>query len=316
MKKPRLSDEERLVIESMLRADKTVYEIAKTLARPVTTIIRKVKARAVESDKGAAYRVTNRCAFRMECEKRHVCAHCLYDGNRLCKFCRQCNSHCPAFVEQRCERLDRSQYVCNGCTDERKCVLRKRYYLHAKAQENYETILSESRTGANVSEKTDYRYINGGLLSTKRGDLPRACMLRPRKGKGVEHRGDKTCRVGRTLEGYIDFIEKNPGVRVVEMDTVEGGKVLLTLTFNRRLVSQPQSGGVRAWRAGQGPFPKVSCGNSGSSSPSRTDAGGSCVQAQRGSPACGSRCPRPSSRGTRPRTRNGSGRHGADATTR
>ena len=270
MKKPRLSDEERLVIESMLRAGKTVYEIAKTLARPVTTIIREVKARAVESDKGAAYRVTNRCAFRMECEKRHVCAHCLYDGNRLCKFCRQCNSHCPAFVEQRCERLDRSPYVCNGCTDERKCVLRKRYYLHAKAQENYETILSESRTGANVtegellafdallrdfaakgqsvhaamasnpdkftvSEKTVYRYINGGLLSTKRGDLPRACMLRPRKGKGVEHRVDKTCRVGRTREDYIDFIEKNPGVRVVEMDTVEGvkgGKVLLTLTFN------------------------------------------------------------------------------------
>ena len=60
-------------------------------------------------------------------------------------------------------------------------------------------------------------------------------MLRPRKGKGVEHRVDKTCRVGRTREDYIDFIEKNPGVRVVEMDTVEGGKggkVLLTLTFN------------------------------------------------------------------------------------
>ena len=86
-----------------------------------------------------------------------------------------------------------------------------------------------------VSEKTVYRYINGGLLSTKRGDLPRACMIKPRNGKGVEHRVDKTCRVGRTLEDCLAFVEDNPGVRAVEMDTVEGvkgEKVLLTLIFN------------------------------------------------------------------------------------
>jgi len=89
MKKPRMTDEERIVIESMLRTGRTVYAIAKTLSRPVTTITREIKARAVESDKGAAYRVTNRCMFKMECERRHICAHCLYDGNRLCKFCRR-----------------------------------------------------------------------------------------------------------------------------------------------------------------------------------------------------------------------------------
>ena len=102
MKKPRLTDSDRLAIETGLRSGKTVYNIAKALSRPVTTITREIRARAVESDKAAAYRVTNRCAFRMECEKREVCAHCLYDGRRQCRFCRQCNSHCPAFVEQRC----------------------------------------------------------------------------------------------------------------------------------------------------------------------------------------------------------------------
>ena len=270
MKKPRLTETDRLAIESMLKSGRTVYAIANALKRPVTTIVREIKARAVESCKGAAWRVTNRCAYRMECERRQVCAYCLYDGRRQCRFCRLCNSHCPAFVEQRCRRLDSPPFVCNGCADERKCVLRKRYYLHGKAQENYETILSESRTGANVtegellafdamlrdltakgqsvhaamasnpgrftvSEKTVYRYINGGLLSTKRGELPRACKIRPRKGKGVEHRVDKTCRVNRTWEDYLVFMEANPGVRVVEMDTVEGargGKALLTLMFN------------------------------------------------------------------------------------
>ena len=270
MKKPRLTDADRLAIETGLRSGKTVYMIAKELSRPVTTVTREIRARAVESDKGAAYRVTNRCAFRMECQRRDICAHCLYDGKRQCRFCRQCNSHCQAFVEQKCGRLEKPPFVCNGCRDERKCVLRKRYYLHAKAQESYETVLSESRTGANITEgelilcdgllrdltakgqsihaamannpdrfvfslKTAYRYVNAGLLSTKRGDLPRACALKPRKGKGVEHRVDRTCRVGRTWEDYLKFVGEHPGVRVVEMDTVEGargGKVLLTLLFN------------------------------------------------------------------------------------
>ena len=270
MKKPRLTDADRLAIETGLRSGKTVYCIAKELSRPVTTVTREIRARAVESDKGAAWRVTNRCAFRMECQRREVCARCLYDGKRQCKFCRQCNPHCPAFVEQRCGRLERPPFVCNGCAEERKCVLRKRYYLHAKAQESYETVLSESRTGANITEgelilcdrtlrdltdrgqsihaamvnnpdrftfslKTAYRYVNGGPLSTKRHNLPRACMVKPRKGKGVEHRVDRTCRVGRTWDDYLKFVAEHPGVRVVEMDTVEGargGKALLTLLFN------------------------------------------------------------------------------------
>lgn len=270
MKKPRLTDIDRHMIESMLKAGKSVYAIAKALSRPLSTIVREIKARAVESDKGAAYRVTNRCAFKMQCEKRDICAHCPYDEKRQCKFCRLCNSHCKDFVEQRCERLCKAPFVCNGCKDERKCVLRKRFYIHSKAQESYETILSESRSGANITEgerlafdallydltskgqsvyaamtnnpdsfsislKTCYRYINSGLLTTKRHDLPRACSMKPRSSKSVEHKVDKQCRIGRTREDYLNFIEKNPGLRVVQMDTVEGvkgGKALLTLMFN------------------------------------------------------------------------------------
>ncbi len=270
MKKPRLTDTDRLAIETGLRSGKTACGIAKELSRPVTTVTREIRARAVESDKGAAYRVTNRCAFRMECQRRGVCVRCLHDGKRQCRFCRQCDPHCPAFVEQRCGRLERPPFICNGCAEERTCVLRKRHCLHAKAQESYETVLSESRTGANITEgelllcdrtlrdltdrgqsihaamvnnpdrftfspRTAYRYVNGGLLSTKRHNLPRACMARPRRGKGVEHRVDRTCRVGRTWDDYLKFVEGNPGVRVVEMDTVEGargGKALLTLIFN------------------------------------------------------------------------------------
>ena len=58
MKKPRLTDADRLAIETGLRSGKTACGIAKELSRPVTTVTREIRARAVESDKGAAYRVT------------------------------------------------------------------------------------------------------------------------------------------------------------------------------------------------------------------------------------------------------------------
>lgn len=270
MKKPRLTDIDRHMIESMLKDGNTIYAIAKKLSRPASTIMREIKARAVKSDKGAAYRVTNRCAFKMQCDKRNICAHCPYDTKRQCKFCRQCNSICKEFTEQKCERLDKAPFVCNGCKDENKCVLRKRFYIHSKAHESYRTILSQSRSGANISEgeriafdallhemtgkgqsvyavmtnnpdkfsislKTCYRYINSGLLTTKRHNLPNACKMKPRSAKSVEHKVDKRCRIGRTRDDYLKFIEENPGLRVVQMDTVEGvkgGKALLTLMFN------------------------------------------------------------------------------------
>ena len=38
MKKPRLTDADRLAIETGLKSGKTVYMIAKELSRPVTTV--------------------------------------------------------------------------------------------------------------------------------------------------------------------------------------------------------------------------------------------------------------------------------------
>lgn len=269
MKKPRLTDKERLRIEEGLRAHKSVYAIAKELGRPKRTVMREIKCRAVGSEKGAFGWVANRCLHKMTCQKRDICAHCSYDQARHCKFCRLCNSRCPDFTEDVCDKLSAPPYVCNGCRQESKCVLRKRFYEHSVAQEDYRDKLVETRRGANISEeelqmfdetlshltaqgqsihavaathpelfpvnvKTVYRYVNGGLLHTKRGDLPRACMLKPRKGKPIEHKVESKCRIGRTYADYLRFTEENPGLPVTEMDMLEGvkgGKVILTLMF-------------------------------------------------------------------------------------
>jgi len=104
---------ERLAIETGLDAGKTPYSIAQEIGRPSKTVMREIKGRAVESDKGAAGRVNNRRARRYECAKRDVCKACCRRRSMQCKFCRQCNSHCPDYIEDRCARLESSPFVCD-----------------------------------------------------------------------------------------------------------------------------------------------------------------------------------------------------------
>jgi IS30 family transposase len=176
---------------------------------------------------------------------------------------------CPAYEEEVCFKLYDPPYVCNGCLDERRCTLKKKYYLHKKAHEAYREMLIDSRTGANIteselheldrfispllkqgqsvhhifannpdefdiSEKSVYRYVSGGLLDAGNLDMPRVVRFRPRKSKPIQHKVDKTCRIGRTYADFKSFMEISD-LSVVEMDTVLGGrsagKVLLTMMF-------------------------------------------------------------------------------------
>jgi IS30 family transposase len=262
-----LTDGERLQIEHWLKGGLSLNKIAEELDRSRSTISREIRARALPSDKSATGRVPNRCTMRTECMRRQLCYN-RPDCTRRCSACSLCNSLCEDFVEDVCWRLYEPPYVCNGCIEERKCTLRKKYYLHKKAHEAYREKLVESRTGANitedelraldefvspllrrgqsahhvvannpdqfdVSEKTIYRYVSGNLLTAKNIDLPRVCRLRPRKSKPVQHKVDTGCRIGRAYPEFLQFVGQG-GVPAVEMDSVigrVGGKTLLTLMF-------------------------------------------------------------------------------------
>jgi len=263
-----LTDLERLGIEHALRQGTSLKKIAAKIGKHHSTVAREILARRIASDKGAFGRVTNRCVSRLSCDRRQLCED-KPDCVKRCSVCRLCNSACPDFRELVCPKLAAAPYVCNGCADEPVCVLRKRYYHHNPAHQNYRNILVDSRDGANITEgellaldalvsplvkggqsihhvltnnpdrfsineKTLYRYIAGGLLRAKNGDMPRVCMLKPRSRKPVEHKIDSKCRIGRTYADYQAFLAAAPETRVVEMDSVigrVGGKVLLTLMF-------------------------------------------------------------------------------------
>jgi IS30 family transposase len=262
-----LTDSERFQIEQLLRQRVPLKEIAKIVGKSPSTISREVRKRRVWSDKYAPYRIHNRCAKRADCRKQYLCED-KSSCTRLCRACNSCNKVCPDFEEEICRRLSDSPYVCNGCPDEHQCPLRKRYYLHKQAHAAYRQTLVESRTGVNitedellaldelvsplvkrgqsihhivvsnpdlfeVSEKSIYRYVDGGLLKARNIDMPRICRLKPRRTKPVEHKIDSGCRIGRSYDDFKRFIDGND-ISYVEMDSVIGrlgGKCLLTLMF-------------------------------------------------------------------------------------
>jgi len=243
-------------------------KIAIKLGRSTSTITREIVNRAVESNKKAPYRIQNRCKHQGICTKRYLCEN-KPDCIKLCKQCNFCNKSCADFEEKICPNLFYPPYVCNGCSDEYRCVLKRKYYSHRQAHNNYRETLIESRKGVNISEdellkldkflsslikkgqsihhivvnnpdeftiseKSLYRYVAGGLFKARNIDMSRVLRMKPRNCKSIEHKVDSKCRIERTYNDFNVFLQQHPDVSVVEMDTVVGrvgGKVLLTLFF-------------------------------------------------------------------------------------
>ncbi|MDO4557332.1 MAG: IS30 family transposase, partial [Lachnospiraceae bacterium] len=263
-----LTDDNRLTIEHSLNSSMSIKTIASLIGKSTSTISREIKKHAVTSNKSAYGKIANRCIDRNSCTKQYLCSsnHCRYN---LCRYCNKCNSICTDFQEDICSKLSMPPYVCNGCSDENTCTLRKKYYKHRTAHKQYVQTLSEARSGINISEdeivaldfmisplikngqsvhhiiannpdlfnlceKTIYKYIDMGLCTAKNIDMPRVVRFKPRKMKSSEHKIDKKCRINRTYDDFLEFKQNHPDTAIVETDTVIGrigGKTLLTIHF-------------------------------------------------------------------------------------
>ncbi len=265
-----LTLEDRINIKVMLDSNYPITKIANELNKANSTISREIKKHSKPSDKVHYHRVPNRCINKTDCNKSYLCSkHYSICKKKKCSICRECNDVCTDFIEEKCSKLEKSPHVCNGCKDELKCTLIKCFYSPTIADDEYRSTLTEAREGANLtetehmyidelfspllingqsihhiwinnknkmirSEKSIYRYIDANLLSAKNIDLPRVVRRRPRKTKPIQCKIDKLCYINRTYDDFKKYLSNNPGLQVVEMDTVEGikgGKVLLTLHF-------------------------------------------------------------------------------------
>lgn len=270
-----LTLDDRITIQKGLKEALSFADIAASVGKDPSTISKEIRGHLVVKETGTRSRPFNPCMGRKICTiQRKVCATCdqTYNWRNLdcyCAQCGKCNEACPDFVEETCKTLGKPPYVCNGCKSIRSCTLRKQVYDAKEAQKAYETNRSDSRTGIDLTpeelqrlddiitplirqgqsihqicvnnaddimcdERSIYNYVDAGVLSVGNIDLPRKVRYRKRRKKKTVHI-DKLCHVGRTYEDFQKFMEVNPDLSVVEMDSVEGTrdslKVLLTLFF-------------------------------------------------------------------------------------
>ena len=267
----KLTREDRVSIESALDRRDSFKTIASETGKDCTTISKEVRAHLIFRKDGAYGRAFNDCALRKSCSILDACSKCRYspDRARRCSGCGRCTSECVLYKKETCRKLLKPPYVCNGCPDRSSCTLEKRVYDVGKAQDEYSTVMKESREGIAVSEleikrldsiisplllkgqslhhiydnhraelmvseRTLYSYVSDGLFSARNIDMPRVVRMSPRRKKPDTIKIDPKCREGRKREDFIVFMKGHPDTPLVELDSVEGirgGAVLLTITF-------------------------------------------------------------------------------------
>ena len=265
-----LSLEDRNLIAQRLNEGRSFKAIASELGKNCTSISREVRNHLSFKKVGSPGRNFNACKHRFSCKKSYICKECTHKRfTSFCKNCKHCNSVCSEFEAEICQKLFAPPYVCNGCTKRNtSCTLEKRLYLPLDAWKEYREVLSETRSGISlseqeishldevispllkkkqslhhicvhhsdsimVSESTLYRFVDYNLFSARNIDMPRKVRYAKRKKK-KDFKVDKGCRIGRTYQDFLNFLEQNPELPITQIDSVEGtkgGKVLLTIHF-------------------------------------------------------------------------------------
>ena len=262
-----LTLDDRKYIENALNKGTTFKDIARFLCKDPTTISKEVKAHRLSDwyHKGTFYNKKNFCIHRYHCKKTNACGKIILCGVK-CASCPTCNQTCPDFEKERCSRLDKAPYVCNGCPKQiNHCTIAHKYSYNAKsADRKYREKLRDSRSGISLSKhelhqkdmvisplieqgqspyqivtnhpeldmsvRTVYTYLNQGLFTARDIDLKRKVKFKPRKCHKTQIT-DRSVFNGRT---YSDF-QALELLRFSEMDTVhssrESKKTLLTFFF-------------------------------------------------------------------------------------
>lgn len=266
-----LTFSERCFIERSLHGEANFAEIGRRLDRSASTISREVYDRRAFTNQKWQYE--NDCTHYTGCLRNKICpGEERYDCLGRCKFCKEkdCRTVCPVYESRSCPELEKPPYVCTGCKKEKSCKRDHAYYTAHRAQAEYERLRKDSRSGIRISpervteigeliqplirqgqsinqilashkeeiglcEKTLYNYIDANVFKVKNIDLPKKAVYRVRRKKPVLTHMEYRYRLGRTYDDFKAYIEENPGIRIVEMDTVKSKrgstKTILTHVF-------------------------------------------------------------------------------------
>lgn len=237
-----------------------------TIAKEVKKY-RTLQSREKDPKKPARCALFKECTLRFLCDKKDcvkMCKSC-YDVKLQVS---KCSYLCSEYREPQCASISKAPFVCNHCARQRTCNKEKAYYIAQNADQSSQELLVSCRQGINqapadiamldtlispllaqgqslahiyafhgheipCSRKTLYNYIDQGVFTAKNIDLRRKVRYKckPRKTGTRVSLAAKEFRIGRTYEDFQKFIQENPDIPVVELDTVEGGRDNSTQAF-------------------------------------------------------------------------------------
>ena len=237
-----------------------------TIAKEVKKY-RTLQPREKDPKKPARCALFKECTLRFLCDKKDcvkMCKSC-YDVKLQVS---KCSYLCSEYREPQCASISKAPFVCNHCARQRTYNKEKAYYIAQNADQSSQELLVSCRQGINqapadiamldtlispllaqgqslahiyafhgheipCSRKTLYNYIDQGVFTAKNIDLRRKVRYKckPRKTGTRVSLAAKEFRIGRTYENFQKFIQENPDIPVVELDTVEGGRDNSTQAF-------------------------------------------------------------------------------------
>ena len=271
-----LSLPERIVIEQMIHRDLSFASIGRNLDRSASTIAREVLHYRCFTNR-IPLPGENDCINKPGCQRNTLCRKAGVHGcfGSRCKYCPEgkiCITICNNYESVQCDLLDKPPYVCSNCKMQKGCKKNKAYYSAHKADAAHHRAIKDAHSGVRktpaelrriseiiepliakgqslnhicsthseelgISERTLYNYIDKNVFKVRNIDLPKKVVYRERRPKKVLTKLEYQYRQGRTIEDFNSYVDANPNLSIVEMDTVKGGrekgKVFLTMIFRK-----------------------------------------------------------------------------------
>lgn len=227
MKKERLTIEDRLLIEELLRLNYMQKDIANAIGCDSSTISREIKYRRISNDKQEICVKTNRFPF--------ICTNC-----KLKSRCQK-RKYYYNYKEAHKNYENKLKYSRIGIDMSIDEVEYWNDYFREKIKDKNQPILHIFKNIENSFPKSIqsfYKYVHKGYFTSINDEmLARSFSYKPRNKKETIKTisKDNIIKKGRKYNDFLNYIKLNPNANIVEMDTVigkfEDKKCILTLYF-------------------------------------------------------------------------------------
>lgn len=229
MKKNRLTIEDRILIEELLRQNYKLKDIARAIGVESSTISREIKNRRISDKRKEECEKTNKYPFICyNCPKK---VHC--NKNRYYYNYKQAQNDYE-------NKLKYSRIGIDMSIDE---IEYWNEYFRDKIKDKNQPILHIFKNIENEFPKSIqsfYKYVHKGYFSSINDEmLARSFSYKTRnkREKIKTITKDNIIKKGRRITDFDEYIKNNPNANIVEMDTVigkfEDKKCIMTLYFRK-----------------------------------------------------------------------------------